>query len=160
MFTLDTDSGFRDVVLIKAAYGLGETVVGGQVDPDEFWLFKPTLAGHGRHPQARRRAQGRGSWCLTPDGRPRRGRRRSRRTPAAMSLRDADAVALRAGGRGDRGALHRRRGAPTPMDIEWAKDGPTGELFILQARPETVHAADDRRLSRSSRSRTHGAVRS
>jgi pyruvate,water dikinase len=140
MFTIDPDSGFRDVILVNAAYGLGEAVVGGQIDPDEVWLFKPTL---GRGPGAiLKRVVGRKDWKLVrgPDGRPRRVDV-DPESAAVMSVRDADVVALARAAVAIEAHYSRRRGAPTPMDIEWAKDGADHQLYILQARPETVHRA-------------------
>jgi pyruvate, water dikinase len=140
MFTLDPDSGFDGVVLIEGSYGLGEPIVQGQVDPDSFWLFKPTL---GRGSGAiLKRAVGSKLWklALGPDGRPLRSD-----VPAAdaavLSLSDADAVELARAAVAIETHYGRRRGEPTPMDIEWAKDGIDGRLWILQARPETVHRA-------------------
>jgi pyruvate,water dikinase len=140
MFTLDPDSGFRDVVLINAAYGLGEPIVGGQIDPDEFWVFKPTLA---RGPGAiLKRVVGRKEWklALAADGRPQRADVADE-DAAVMSLRDAEAVELARAAMAIEAHYSRRRGEPMPMDIEWAKDGADGRLYIVQARPETVHRA-------------------
>jgi pyruvate, water dikinase len=140
MFTLDPDSGFRDVVLINAAYGLGEALVGGRLDPDEFWIFKPTLT---RGPAAiLKRVVGRKDWKLVlgPDGRPQRADVEAE-DAAVMSITDADAVELARAAMAIEAHYSRRRGAPTPMDIEWAKDGADHQLYIVQARPETVHRA-------------------
>ncbi len=140
IFTLDPDSGFRDVVLINAAYGLGEAVVGGQLDPDEFWLFKPTLArGTGA---ILKRVVGRKDWKLVlgADGRPQRADVDAE-DAAVMSLTDADAVELARAAVAIETHYSHRRGEPTPMDIEWAKDGTDHRLYIVQARPETVHRA-------------------
>ncbi len=138
MFTLDPDSGFDGVVLIEASYGLGEPIVGGQVDPDSFWIFKPTLArGAGA---ILKHSVGSKTWKLVlgPDGRP--GRAEVPVADAAvMCLSDADAVELARAAVAIEAHYSRRRGEPTPMDIEWAKDGLDGRLWILQARPETVH---------------------
>jgi pyruvate,water dikinase len=140
MFTLDPDSGFDRVVLIEASYGLGDPIVGGEVDPDSFWIFKPTLArGSGA---ILKRGVGAKTWKLVlgSDGRPLRAD-----VPAAhaavMSLPDPDAVELARAAVAIESHYSRRRGEPTPMDIEWAKDGVDGRLWILQARPETVHRA-------------------
>jgi pyruvate,water dikinase len=140
MFTLDPDSGFPGVVLIEAAYGLGEAVVGGQIDPDSFWLFKPTLArGSGA---ILKRVVGSKSWkiVLGPDGRPRRAAV-APGDAAVLSLRDEEAVELARAALAIEAHYSRRRGEPTPMDIEWARDGVDGLLYVLQARPETVHRA-------------------
>ena len=132
MFTLDTESGFRDVVFITAAYGLGETVVQGAVNPDEFYVHKPLFAAG--FPAIVRRELGgkaiRMVWKaganVVEDTPPELARR--------YALSDADVLDLA------RQAMtieaHYRR----PMDIEWAKDGESGELYIVQARPETVKA--------------------
>jgi pyruvate,water dikinase len=140
MFTLDPDSGFDQVILIEAAYGLGEAVVGGQIDPDSFWLFKPTLArGAGA---ILKRAVGSKAWklVLDADGRPRRAEVAPDET-GILSLRDAEAVELARAAVAIEAHYTRRHGEPTPMDIEWARDGVDGRLYILQARPETVHRA-------------------
>jgi pyruvate,water dikinase len=140
MFTLDPDSGFRDVVLLNAAYGLGEAVVGGRVDPDEFWVFKPTL-GRGRG-AILKRVVGRKDWKLVlgADARPQRADVEAE-DAAAMSITDAEVVELARAAVAIEAHYSRRRGALTPMDIEWAKDGADHRLYILQARPETVHRA-------------------
>ena len=136
MFTLDTESGFRDVVFITASYGLGETVVQGAVNPDEFYVHKPMLAAGKRPdhpPQPRLEAR--------EDGL-RRGRRQAVRPRPPWTSRsaernrfcitDEDAVELA------RFAVEIERHYGRPMDIEWGKDGLDGKLYILQARPETV----------------------
>ncbi len=140
IFTLDTESGFRDVVLITGAYGLGENVVQGKVDPDEFYVHKPTfLAGHravirrslGQKQSALRLAQGHvGS-----------STRDCVMTEAARSrFCIEDAEVLKLAGYAIRIEQHysAQAGHPVPMDIEWAKDVADGELYIVQARPETV----------------------
>jgi len=132
MFTLDTESGFRDAVFITSAYGLGETVVQGSVNPDEFYVHKPMLALN--HPAVVRREIGskltRMVW--------RNGATVIEDTPAELrrrySLTDAEVLELA------RQAVTIEQHYGRPMDIEWAKDGETGELFIVQARPETVKA--------------------
>jgi pyruvate,water dikinase len=140
MFTLDTETGFRDVVLINAAYGLGETVVQGAVTPDEFYVFKPTLAT-GHRPILRRRLGGK-EFRLAYDT----GGRRTRNVAvdeaerARFALDDDEVLQLARWGAAIERHYSERRGVPTPMDIEWAKDGISGHLFILQARPETVQA--------------------
>jgi pyruvate,water dikinase len=140
MFTLDPDSGFERVVLIESAYGLGEPVVGGQIDPDSFWLFKPTLArGAGA---ILKRAVGSKAWKLVLDaeGHPCRAEVAAG-DAAALSLRDEEAVELARAALAIEAHYSRRRGAPAPMDVEWARDGVDGRLYIVQARPETVHRA-------------------
>jgi pyruvate,water dikinase len=140
MFTLDPESGFRDVVLIEGAYGLGEAVVGGGVDPDAFWVFKPTLAlGTGA---ILKRTAGRKDWklALAPDGRPQRVDI-APEDAAELTLCDAEVLELTRAAMAIEKHYSARRGASTPMDIEWAKDGADGHLYIVQARPETIHRA-------------------
>jgi len=146
MFTLDTDSGFRDVVFITAAYGLGETVVQGAVNPDEFYVYKPALRA-GRPAILRRNLGGKaikmvygeagsGERVRTIDV-PRADRQR-------FSLGDADLVALA------QQALVIEEHYGQPMDIEWGKDGEDGQIYILQARPETVQSRAGRSIQRYS----------
>ena len=136
MFTLDTESGFRDVVFITAAYGLGETVVQGAVNPDEFYVHKPTLAaGTSGHPAPQPRQQGdQDDLRRRSQGRQVGEDRRGRPTPTArrFCLSDAEVIELA------RQALIIEKHYGRPMDIEWAKDGDDGKLYIVQARPETV----------------------
>ncbi|MDD3071598.1 MAG: phosphoenolpyruvate synthase [Methanoculleus horonobensis] len=142
IFTLDTDTGFRDVVLITGSYGLGEMIVQGAVNPDEFYVFKPTfrkgyraivrknlgekrvklIYGHGGTKEVTRRVDvpeaDRKRFCIGDD---------DILTLAGYALTIEDHYSEKAG-------------KPVPMDIEWAKDGETGELFVVQARPETVQS--------------------
>jgi pyruvate,water dikinase len=140
LFTLDPDSGFRDVVLINAAYGLGEAVVQGQLDPDEFWVFKPTLRSG--HAAILKRVLGRKDWKIGLDA---AGAPARLEVPAdaraAFSLTDAEALELARAGLAIEQHYSARYGRSTPMDVEWAKDGEDGALYVLQARPETVHRA-------------------
>lgn len=141
MFTLDPESGFRDVVLINSAYGLGEAVVSGQITPDEFWLFKPTLRAGYR--AILKRAVGGKHWKLVAGGGT--GSRRVEIPPeerGRLSLTDDEALELARDGVAIEAHYTGKYGRPTPMDIEWAKDGEDGRLYILQARPETVHRAE------------------
>jgi pyruvate,water dikinase len=132
LFTLDTESGFRDVVFITAAYGLGETVVQGSVNPDEFYVHKPMLAKG--FPAVVRRELGEKAIRMVW----RDGATVIEDTPAELrrrfSLNDGEVLELA------RQAVAIENHYGRPMDIEWAKDGETGELFIVQARPETVKA--------------------
>jgi pyruvate,water dikinase len=144
MFTLDTDSGFREVVFITASWGLGETVVQGAVNPDEFYLYKPALRA-GRHAILRRNLGTKAiKMVYAPEG---SGERvRTVEVPQAERLRfclaDADLVAL------GTQALAIEKHYGRPMDIEWARDGASGALFILQARPETVQSRAGRTIQR------------
>jgi pyruvate,water dikinase len=146
MFTLDTDSGFRDVVFITASYGLGETVVQGAVNPDEFYVYKPTLRA-GKHAILRRNLGGKAiKMIYAPAGSAERVT--TVEVPQAdrgrFCLDDADIVAL------SRQALIIEEHYQKPMDIEWGKDGATGEIYILQARPETVQSRTGRTIQRFS----------
>jgi pyruvate,water dikinase len=138
MFTLDPESGSRNVIVINASYGLGDLVVGGGVDPDEFWLFKGSLE-RGAH-AILRRAVGRKDVKLALDdaGRPRRVDvpAEEREMPC---MTDGDIVELARAGLAIEAHYTALRGGPSPMDIEWAKDGADHRLYVLQARPETVH---------------------
>ena len=144
MFTLDTDSGFRDVVFITASYGLGETVVQGAVNPDEFYVYKPAVRA-GKSPVVRRNLGGKAIKMIygTPGS-----AERVKTVDVAeadrqrFSLDDADIVALA------KQALIIEEHYKQPMDIEWGKDGSTGEIFILQARPETVQSRAGRTIQR------------
>ncbi|HJR71321.1 MAG TPA: phosphoenolpyruvate synthase [Gammaproteobacteria bacterium] len=144
MFTLDTDSGFRDVVLITSSYGLGETVVQGAVNPDEFCVYKPALAA-GRQAILRRNLGAKAIKMVYGDG-PAAGRVATVDVPVEerrrFSLTDAEIETLA------RHAVTIERHYGCPMDIEWAKDGGTGELYIVQARPETVQSKGGRTLER------------
>ena len=140
LFTLDTESGFPDVVLISSAYGLGESVVKGRVDPDEFLVFKPTLK-RGARPILRRSVGAKQEKLVYAS----RGRStRAVPVPAEergrLSLSDDDVLTLARWGCRIEDHYSKKAGRLTPMDIEWGRDGRTGQLHILQARPETVHA--------------------
>ena len=135
MFTIDTESGFSDVVFITSSYGLGETVVQGAVNPDEFYVFKPTLA-QGHYPIVSRRI---GSKLLKMTFDIERVSGHAVRTvevPVSernrYSLSDADVIELA------RYAVIIEQHYQRPMDIEWGRDGLDGKIYILQARPETV----------------------
>jgi pyruvate,water dikinase len=133
LFTLDTESGFRDVVFVTGSYGLGEMVVQGAVNPDEFYVFKPTLRDG--KPAVLRRSLGAKQQRMVYSDQP--GERvRIEETPAQdrhrFCIDDADVEEL------SRQALVIEKHYGRPMDIEWAKDGHTGKLYIVQARPETV----------------------
>ena len=144
MFTLDTDSGFRDVVFITASYGLGETVVQGAVNPDEFYVYKPTLRA-GKQAILRRNLGGKAiKMIYAPAG----SAERVATVEVAQAdrmrfcLNDDDINALA------RQALIIEEHYKKPMDIEWGKDGSTGKIYILQARPETVQSRAGRTIQR------------
>ncbi len=146
MFTLDTESGFRDVVVINAIYGLGELIVQGVVTPDEYMVFKPTLM------------QGYSAIIEKKLGRKDRkmvyGAKEERTKIINVALTDqkkfalSDDEILKLARWGIMIEEHysKKKGKWTPMDIEWAKDGKLGELFIVQARPETVHSRKENKI--------------
>ncbi|HMD28803.1 MAG TPA: phosphoenolpyruvate synthase, partial [Steroidobacteraceae bacterium] len=144
MFTLDTESGFRDVVFITAAYGLGETVVQGAVNPDEFYVYKPALRA-GKRSILRKNLGGKAIKMVYGEA----GTKERVRTVEVanadrnrFSLTEADIVNLA------KQALIIEEHYGTPMDIEWGKDGATGKVYILQARPETVQSRAGRTIQR------------
>jgi pyruvate,water dikinase len=145
MFTIDTESGFRDAVLINASYGLGENVVQGSVNPDEYLVFKPTLKT-GARPILHKHL-GTKEWRLVYDV---GGSKLVKNVPVApadrlrFALTDDDILALARWGIIIEDHYGTKLGRDCPMDIEWAKDGLTGELFIVQARPETVESRKSR----------------
>ena len=159
MFTIDTDSGFKDVVFITASYGLGETVVQGAVNPDEFYVHKPTLA-LGRPAVIRRNL---GSKLIKMIFAEKKVAGRSTKTVdvaeaerVKFSLTDEDVLELA------RYAVIIEQHYGRPMDIEWGKSGDDGKLYILQARPETVksqstgHVMEKYRLKQYGKALAHG----
>jgi pyruvate, water dikinase len=140
IFTLDPESGFRDVVLITGSYGLGENVVQGKVDPDEYFIHKPTFTQG--HPTVLRRILGKKQLTMTLTDGPVGSTTKEEPTPpeqqARFCLADGEVITLAAHAITIENHYARRAGHPVPMDIEWAKDADTGCLFIVQARPETV----------------------
>jgi pyruvate,water dikinase len=145
IFTLDTESGFRDAVFITSSYGLGETVVQGAVNPDEFYVYKPALK-QGYHPILRKNLGGKAIKMVYSDD------RRPGKTVATVDVDNADAHIFSLS---DDEIIELARMAVTieehyqrPMDIEWGKDGNDGRLYILQARPETVQSRSGRSIQR------------
>ena len=137
MFTLDTESGFRDVVFINSSYGLGENIVQGAVNPDEFYVFKPTLL-KGHRPILRRHLGEKDIKMVyshdSTAGLSTRNVDVPKKQRQKFSISDDDVLQLA------RYAIAIENHYKRPMDIEWAKDGDSGDLFILQARPETVQS--------------------
>ncbi|MDQ7083154.1 MAG: pyruvate, water dikinase [Aquificota bacterium] len=146
MFTLDTETGFRDVVVINAIYGLGELIVQGMVTPDEYMVFKPTFSkGYsaiiekklGR--KDRKMVYGSGEDRTKIVNVPVQEQER-------FALTDDEILKLAEWGVLIEKHYSEKKGRWTPMDIEWAKDGILGELFIVQARPETVHSRKEKNI--------------
>jgi pyruvate,water dikinase len=161
MFSIDTETGFRDAVLLTAAYGLGENVVQGAVNPDEYLIFKPTLE-QGFAPIVGKRLGSKAIRMVYADSghgsagdpsHPGASAIRNVEVPAAerqrFALSDGEALQLARWACTIERHYSARRGQPSPMDIEWAKDGESGELFILQARPETVESRRSATVLRS-----------
>ncbi|HET9527752.1 MAG TPA: phosphoenolpyruvate synthase [Pyrinomonadaceae bacterium] len=142
MFTLDTESGFRDVVVINAAWGLGEAIVQGMATPDEWIVFKPTLATGARPIISRHLGTKEVKMVYGLDGKGTRTRDVVDAQRQRFCLSDYEVLQLAQWACQIEEHYSMLAGRPTPMDLEWAKDGISGELFILQARPETVHATN------------------
>jgi pyruvate, water dikinase len=136
MFSLDTDTGFPDVVLINAAWGLGETVVQGSVDPDEYCVFKPALETEGLVPILSKRCGSKKQKLIYALRGPKSTRMVKTRVAEreALVLGDDDILTLA------RWAVAIEKHYGRPMDMEWARDDASGELYCVQARPETVHS--------------------
>lgn len=168
MFSIDTESGFQNAVLINASYGLGEMVVQGKVDPDEFYVFKPTLLKGVQIKKTKKKTK---YWfkhapivgktlgkkkvkmIYSPEG-----AESVREVPVLPDMRNKFCLK-------EREALHLAYWAcliekhyKKPMDIEWAKDGKTGELYIVQARPETVHALVNKKVLEEYKLKKRGKI--
>ena len=135
MFSIDTETGFKDAVFITASYGLGENVVQGAVNPDEYYVFKPTLK-QGKKPIVGKRVGSKQVKMIYTDNqnKPVKNIATTQKERESFVLTDDAILALA------RWACIIEDHYKKPMDIEWAKDGADGELFIVQARPETVHS--------------------
>jgi len=145
MFTLDTESGFRDAVFVTSSYGLGETVVQGAVNPDEFYVYKPALAAGNR--AILRKNLGSKALKMVYSDNPQPGKTVDtvdvdEADSLRFSLTDTDVVELA------KMAMTIENHYQRPMDIEWGKDGNDGKLYILQARPETVQSRSGRTIQR------------
>lgn len=142
MFSLDTETGFRDVVYITGAYGLGENVVQGAVDPDEFYVHKPTF-NQGKRCVLRRKLGSKKIQMQYATGRTREATRNvptPREDRQQFCISDADALTLADYAIKVENHYSAKAGHNKPMDMEWAKDGIDGELYMVQARPETVES--------------------
>ena len=145
MFSIDTESGFKDAVLINAAYGLGENVVQGAVNPDEFYVFKPTLK-EGFSPILTKHLGEKAIKMIYSEG---GSKSPTRNVPVDKNMRrnfcidDKDVLQLAKWACIIEDHYSKEAGHFKPMDMEWAKDGQTGDLYIVQARPETVQSQKD-----------------
>ena len=145
MFTLDTESGFRDAVFVTASYGLGETVVQGAVNPDEFYVYKPALLADKRAILRKNLGSKALKMVYSDNSKPGKTVDTIDVDDAdrmKFSLSDEDVVAL------SKMAVTIENHYERPMDIEWGKDGNDGKLYILQARPETVQSRSGRTIQR------------
>ncbi len=133
MFTIDTESGFKDLVIINSSYGLGENVVKGRVTPDEFFVYKPKMAIIKKELGSKKQKLIYTSNLASPT----KNISVSHKDQQQFSLADKEILQLA------KWALIIEKHYKRPMDIEWAKDGRTGKLYIVQARPETVKSGDD-----------------
>ena len=152
MFSIDTETGFDKVVLVNAAWGLGENVVQGAVDPDEYQVFKPLLSQPSLVPIIEKKLGEKAQKMIyAQDGdRPTRNVPTSKAERAAFVLNDPDILTLA------RWACVIEDHYGRPMDMEWAKDGETGEMFIVQARPETVQSRKEASAFKSYRIKSKG----
>jgi pyruvate,water dikinase len=145
MFTLDTETGFRDAVFITSSWGLGETVVQGAVNPDEFYVYKPALA-KGNHPILRKNLGSKTIKMVYSDN------RKPGKSVETVDVEEKDSLSFSIS---EHDIIELAKMAVTienhygrPMDIEWGKDGNDGKLYILQARPETVQSRSGRSIQR------------
>ncbi|WP_029617779.1 phosphoenolpyruvate synthase [Pseudorhizobium marinum] len=151
MFSIDTETGFDKVVLINAAWGLGENVVQGTVDPDEYQVFKPLLGDPSLRPIiARKRGAKAIKMIYGTQDQPTRNVPTSKAERAALVLRDDEILTLA------RWAVTIEHHYGCAMDMEWARDGDTGRLFIVQARPETVQSNREAAVFKSYRIKSKG----
>lgn len=146
IFTLDTESGFRGVVTITGSYGLGENVVQGVVTPDEWLVFKPTLKDHNSI-VSRRLGSKEVRMIYSSGTRSTRNENTPAKERSRFCLNDDDVLKLARWACVIEDHYSKLANHAQPMDIEWAKDGLTGNLFIVQARPETVHSTKQRSVS-------------
>jgi len=159
MFSIDTETGFRDAVLINAAYGLGENVVQGSVNPDEYYVFKPTLK-QGHRPILQKLLGTKEFKLIYDVG----GGKMVKNVPVPpdernrFAVTDDDILTLARWACVIEDHYSAKRGVPSPMDMEWAKDGLTGDLFIVQARPETVQSLKNREVLDTYRLKARGRV--
>jgi len=135
MFSIDTETGFENAVLIDGSWGLGENVVQGKVTPDEFYVFKPTLETGFESIISRKKGSKKIKMIYAPGGKQTKDVATTKKEQDSYILTDDEILQLA------RWAVQIEKHYGRPMDMEWGKDGETNQLFILQARPETVHAS-------------------
>ena len=161
LFTLDTESGFRDAVFITGAYGLGENVVQGAVNPDEFYVFKPTLL-EGKRPIIKRHLGQKALRMVYNEGTDPAEKIKNLDVPEAertqFCISDDEALELARYAIIIEDHYSEQAGRDMPMDIEWAKDGVDGGLYIVQARPETVQSQSDANYKETYKLLSRGTV--
>ncbi len=159
IFTLDTETGFRDVVFITGSYGLGESVVQGAVNPDEFYVFKPTLK-QGYKPLIDKRLGDKATKIIYTKNTAHPVKKVKTRLADRKTycLTDGEALQLATWAVAVEDHYSKKYGRWTPMDLEWAKDGQTQELFIVQARPETVQSQRNRNIIENYKLQEKGKV--
>lgn len=159
MFSIDTETGFKDAVIINSSYGLGENVVQGSVNPDEFYVFKPTLK-NGYRPILQKNLGNKEFKLIYDIG----GTKAVKNVPVPpddrvrFSVSDDDILALARWAAIIEEHYSQKLGRFTPMDMEWAKDGISGELFIVQARPETVQSQKSKNVIETYKLKVRGEV--
>jgi len=147
MFSIDTESGFKDVVFINAAYGLGENVVQGAVNPDEYYVFKPTLEEGKKAIISKKVGSKDIKMIYSHDGRSStKNVNVTDKDRRKFAISDGDIITLGKWACIIEQHYSKKAGFLKPMDMEWAKDGVSGQLFIVQARPETVHSQKDKSI--------------
>ncbi|GAD18409.1 pyruvate, water dikinase [Helicobacter fennelliae] len=149
MFSIDTETGFKDAVFITSSWGLGENVVGGMVNPDEFYVFKPTLK-EGKRPIIKRQlGHKHQKMVYAPKGsdHPTKNIKTTQKEMKTFSITDADILTLARYAIKIEEHYTKEAGEYRPMDMEWSKDGESGEIFIVQARPETVQSQKNKKNS-------------
>ncbi|MDO7253846.1 pyruvate, water dikinase [Helicobacter cappadocius] len=149
MFSIDTETGFKDAVFITSSWGLGENVVGGTVNPDEFYVFKPTLE-QGKRPIIKRQLGTKHlKMVYAPKGsdHPTKNIKTTQKELETFSITDEDVLTLARYAIVIEKHYTKEAGEYRPMDMEWAKDGESGEIFIVQARPETVQSQNIKKLN-------------
>jgi len=159
MFSIDTETGFKNAVLITAAYGLGENVVQGAVNPDEYFVFKPTLK-EGFKPILEKRLGSKAIKMVYDIGGTKLTKNVEVSEPDRQKycINDEDILQLARWACIIEDHYSQVRGMDTPMDIEWAKDGNTGELFIVQARPETVESRKSANIIKTYELKDHSPI--
>jgi pyruvate,water dikinase len=158
MFSIDTESGFRNAVLITGAYGLGETIVQGSVNPDQFYVFKPTLKKGFKPILSRKLGAKKIKMIYTTGARTTKNIKVSEAERNKFCINDNEILKLAKWAVIIEEHYSKKANKFKPMDMEWAKDGRTKKLFIVQARPETVHSQKDLSILEKYELKKHGRI--